>query len=546
VTKYAFVPPDLVLVHTEDITERVRAEEEASYERDLLQTLLDRIPDYVYFKDRDRRFVRASNSFTDLFKRDLEDILGKVDEELFPPEIAEETANDDRRVIEAGTPLINKEEGGESIGGEEHWVLTTKLPWYDEQGNIIGLFGLSREITERKQAQRALQKRTHELAQRVTELSALNRIAQVVATSADMRQTLGAAAETVAGLFDARSTFFTVPDYEDAELQVMAGFERTSGTFGATSLAFSLDETPYTRQVLEQGQPLVLSNLQTLPLAPSVQAFVSERDLQTMLFVPLRARGMVIGTLAVGSDQTGRTFTPDEIALAETIASDVAVALENVWLAEQAQAAAVDAERQRLARELHDSVTQSLYSVTLLANGWGTMAAQGRLEDPAASFRQISNVGQQALREMRLLIHQLRPPILEEVGLVGALQQRLEAVEQRAGIEGRLFIEGDTEDLPDEVEEQFFYIAQEALNNTLRHANAPNVVVRIGARPDQVTLSVEDNGQGFDTGRASAGMGLTTMQERAEAIGAQLSIASAPEDGTTVQVAVALGADEGV
>jgi signal transduction histidine kinase len=467
-----------------------------------------------------------------------------LDEDLFPPEIAEETANDDRRVIETGTPLINKEEGGESIGGEEHWVLTTKLPWYDEQGNIIGLFGLSREITERKQAQRALQKRTHELAQRVKELSALNRIAQVMATAADLRQTLGAAAETVADLFDARSTLFSVPDYEDAELQIVSGFERTSGTYGATTIAFSLDETPYTRQVLEQGQPLVLPDLPALSLAPSVQAFVSERDLQTMLFVPLRARGAIIGTLAVGSDQTGRTFTADEVALAETIASDVAVALENVRLAEQAQAAAVDAERQRLARELHDSVTQSLYSVTLLANGWGTMAAQGRLEDPAASFRQISGVGQQALREMRLLIHQLRPPILEEVGLVGALQQRLEAVEHRAGIEARLLTEGEVEDLPDEIEEQLFHIAQEALNNALRHADAPEVTVRIEARPAEIRLSVADNGQGFVTGQDSAGLGRVTMMERTEAVGGRLTIDSQPGQGTMVEVTVALGADE--
>jgi PAS domain S-box-containing protein len=141
-----------------EIEERKRAEKEASYEHGLMQTLLDNIPDYVYFKDKNRRFVRASNFFCDLFKCSLEDIIGKKDEDLFPEEIARETASDDRRVIKTGIPLINKEEGGESIGGEEHWVLTTKLPWRDRKGNIIGLFGISREITDRKRADEALRK----------------------------------------------------------------------------------------------------------------------------------------------------------------------------------------------------------------------------------------------------------------------------------------------------------------------------------------------------------------------------------------------------
>ncbi len=141
-----------------EIEERKQAQKEASYEQGLMQALLYNIPDYVYFKDKNRRFVRASNFFCDLFGCSMEDIIGKKDEDLFPEEIAEETASDDRHVIETGIPLVNKEEGGESIGGGGHWVLTTKLPWRDKKGNIIGLFGISREITDRKRAAEALRK----------------------------------------------------------------------------------------------------------------------------------------------------------------------------------------------------------------------------------------------------------------------------------------------------------------------------------------------------------------------------------------------------
>jgi two-component system sensor histidine kinase DegS len=174
------------------------------------------------------------------------------------------------------------------------------------------------------------------------------------------------------------------------------------------------------------------------------------------------------------------------------------------------------------------------------------MAAQNRLEDPAGSFRRLSQVGQQALKEMRLMIHQLRPLILEDAGLVGALRQRLEAVEQRANVEARLITSEEVVRLPPPVEDQLFHIAQEALNNALRHAFASEVIVRIDVQAGEVLLSVKDDGSGFDPGLDSAGMGLITMQERVEAIGGQMAITSALGQGTTVEVAVALTAEEGV
>ena len=133
-----------------------RAESDAIYEQGLIQTLFDEIPAYLYFKDKNRRFVHASNFFCKLFGCGLEGIIGKKDEDLFPKEIAEETTADDRRVIESGIPLVNKEEGGESIGDGGHWVLTTKMPWRDNKGDIIGLFGISKDITELKRASKSL------------------------------------------------------------------------------------------------------------------------------------------------------------------------------------------------------------------------------------------------------------------------------------------------------------------------------------------------------------------------------------------------------
>ena len=206
--------------------------------------------------------------------------------------------------------------------------------------------------------------------------------------------------------------------------------------------------------------------------------------------------------------------------------------------------AGMQQERQRLARELHDSVTQSLYSSTLFAEAGRRLADAGDLERSKEYFAQLGETSQQALKEMRLLVHQLRPQVLDQEGLVGAIQQRLDAVERRAGVEARLLVDGDAE-LPDDVEEGLYFIVQEALNNALKHADANSVTVRINSRDGFVEIEVQDNGNGFEispTGE-SGGIGLSSMRERAENLGGSLAITSAPGKGTKVNLRLIAGVD---
>jgi signal transduction histidine kinase len=185
-------------------------------------------------------------------------------------------------------------------------------------------------------------------------------------------------------------------------------------------------------------------------------------------------------------------------------------------------------------------MTQSLYSVTLLAELSARSAGSGDLENVKSYSAQLGQVAQQALKEMRLLVYELRSQPLDQEGLAGALQQRLDAVEGRAGIEARLLVDGEV-DLPATVEEHFYRIAQEALNNATRHAVATSVTVQILADNKHAAIEVIDDGCGFDTraGTNAGGMGLRTMRERAEQVGGVLTIVSAPGEGTRVRVSVA-------
>jgi signal transduction histidine kinase len=254
--------------------------------------------------------------------------------------------------------------------------------------------------------------------------------------------------------------------------------------------------------------------------------------------VPLQVQERIVGIITVERQQPGG-YTDEEVRLTTAFAGQAALALENARLYQQAEQLAVMEERSRLGRELHDSVTQSLYSLTLFAEVGRRAAGAGNLEQVMDYLARLGQVAQQTLKEMRLLVYELRTAALEAEGLVTALQQRLDAVEKRAGVEGRLIVETQIE-LPAAVEEGLYRIAQEALNNALKHAVASLVTVRLRSDNDLVELEVADNGQAFDPANISnsGGLGLTSMRERAERLGGTLTIMSKPGQGTTVRASV--------
>ena len=192
-----------------------------------------------------------------------------------------------------------------------------------------------------------------------------------------------------------------------------------------------------------------------------------------------------------------------------------------------------------MARELHDSVTQSLYSSTLFIEASRELALANDTQNSLHYLNRTGEIVQQALKEMRLLVYQLRPPVLKEKGLIGSLQQRLDTVEKRAGVEARLLMD-DLIELPDDVEEHLYWIAQEALNNSLKHAQAEKVKVYLRISGKQTMLEIVDDGQGFNPRLLNdqGGLGLITMKERAEEIGGFFMIESAEGEGTSVKVSL--------
>jgi PAS domain S-box-containing protein len=288
-------------------------------------------------------------------------------------------------------------------------------------------------------------------------------------------------------------------------------------------------------KVIARQDPLVVHDIASdprMPVAPPVPS-------RAYVGVPMRAGGQPVGMLSVLGEETQLQLSVEGLSLLSSVADEVGMLVESARLRRRAERAAALEERARLARDLHDSVTQSLYSVTLFAES-GRELAQGRqMKRLEGCLDELSDTALQALKEMRLLVYELRPSTLAQEGLVNALQQRLDAVEGRAGVEARLLIDGTVALSPD-VEQELYHIAQEALNNALKHAKATSVAVHIRATDDRLELEVRDDGQGFDPQAAdrAGGMGMSSMRERAAGLGASLAVLSAPGEGTRVRVGV--------
>jgi len=338
--------------------------------------------------------------------------------------------------------------GGVEVCYQEEMPTAEEGSFLQAERNLINAVAerLGR-IVERFQAE-------ENIRQRLSELSTLNQITQIIATTADPLNSLGEIAKAITELFSSRIVVFTIPGNETSELQTLVGNERDQGIFTTSDKVFKLNEMPFTKHLMHIGEAAYLSDLSSYDIPNSLRVELEALNLNKLLMIPLKALGDVIGLLVLGFDDPEIEIGSSEIALAETISGDVAAAITNAHLTEVERQAAIASERQRLARELHDSATQTIYSLTLLSSGWESMARQGTLDDPADSFRQLGEVGQQALKEMRLLIHQLRPESLDDLGLRDALKERLETVEMRANIEPELITKGNLDELPDVIEEQ--------------------------------------------------------------------------------------------
>ena len=277
------------------------------------------------------------------------------------------------------------------------------------------------------------------------------------------------------------------------------------------------------------------------PTFDRMRPFWSTASWEDLVVVPLSAGGRTFGELHVALPG-GRQLAEDDEAYLVALADQAAVAAQNAALFGAAAQSATLVERQRLARDLHDSVSQALFSMTMHAGAAERhLAAVGvPAGSPAADqVARLRELTAGALAEMRALIFELRPGALAEEGLAAAVAKQAAALSARTGVPIDVRTPTERVPLPVAAEEHLYRLVVEALNNALKHAEATRLSLRLAAGEGELRVLVTDDGRGFDPGLARPGhLGLRTMQERATAAGGRLLVDSAPGRGTRVEVVV--------
>ncbi len=507
-----------------------------------LSMLMANLPGMAYRgrNDRDWTMTFVSEGCAALTGYQPEDLIGSKTiawTQLVHPAERDEIWAQTQRALQVGDPF-RLTYRITTVAGQEKWVWEQGQGVYSADGTVQAIEGFIIDITDRVMTQHTLEQR---VAERTHELTALREVSHSMISTLDLEPLLLLILDQLK----------KVIDYSGAAIQmlqndvlVMQASRRPDPLTAKVKVNYQPARIATIREMLETQQPVFLADVrqdealvEAYESASGVPLNETFDYIRSWMGVPLIVRGRVVGMLSLAHRQVGY-YEEKDAQLAQAFADQAAIAMHNAELHQQAQITAVADERSRIARELHDSVTQAIYSVTLYADATRLALNDGELAIVAENLNELRAMAREAMLDMRLLIFELRPPVLEEEGLVTALQTRLDAVEERSGVGATLQVTGERR-LPLALENELYRIAQEALTNVVKHARARQVSISLGFDEAEVCLEIEDDGVGFDTAvDHSGGMGLRGIQERVEKIGGNLLVQSTPGQGTMLRVLV--------
>ena len=470
--------------------------------------------------------IDMSNRIVDLNPA-AEILIGVSREELFGQPVDRILSNWPKLYQETSARELEIR-GSLKIHGEWRFLNVRILPLMNSAKKQIGKVVRWRDITERKKSDDARQKARDEM------FVLLHSISGAASQTLNLNDFLAEVMHQIVYAFQSQVSLIFLLESEATDT-ALPRFYLAAHHGVANEHIAHLSSSPEVAKilawVLEHKEPFFAPDVLTEARLP---ASMQKSGNRSLLLVPLVTGEQALGVIGLARKE-GQSYGADEISRLNVVAEELA---SFIYSDRQRQLSIALEERQRLVHDLHDSVTQKLYGLVQL-----TEAAQASIETGSAaqSAQVLARIGEnarQALKEMRLFLFEMKPVDLEHEGLVSVLHQRLAAVEGRADMKARL-VADDKINLPLDKQITLYFIAQEALNNILKYANARSVMIRLKNRKTSYALEIEDDGCGFDPQNADkGGMGLRIMRERLDKVDGRLVIKSIPGKGTKITATV--------
>ena len=507
------------LKEVEERRERRRVEEELRTSEAELRALFEAMADVILVLDGEGRYLKVAPTNPSLLYKPPAEMLGKTVHELFVPEQADEFLGHIQRALE--TRRTVNFEYSLQIGHRQMWFDCAISPMLEDK-----VVWVARDVTERARARELL-------AERVT---ALSRMAANLTFERPIEDTLDALAKSAVNAATAVACGVVLVDDKADTPHLFGSYGLPEGYTAGLQAAYRAGAQSPSLEAFRTRRPLLVRDARRFlladPLYAPVHRFLRQAPWDITYNLPLVSRGRALGTIFfcyLHQQEPGE----DEKVFLKAVADQAAVAVENAHLFAETRGKAVLEERQRLARELHDSVSQALYGIAL-----GAKSAREWLDDDPAGVAEpldyVLSLAEAGITEMRALIFELRPESLESEGVTAALEKQAATLEARHKIEVEVDL-CDEPDAPLATKEALYRIAQEALHNIVKHARASNVEIKMESGFERVTLEISDDGMGFDAkGQFPGHLGLRSMRERASRLGGTLKLETVPGKGTRI------------
>ncbi len=529
---------DILHVVWKDISEHKRVGEELQEREAQYRSIFESTSDGFLIYSLDGKIVEANPAACNMYNYPYEELIGLFGKDIIHPDYHQLFDHFMEQVKMGGSfnaQSVDIRKDGSSMNIEVHGTSFR----YKGKSHLLAVV---RDVTDRVLARQRLENHVKE---RTHELSTLLKISRDIASTLELKPLLGLVLDQLKDIVDYSGA--TILKMEGNDLIVLA-YRGPIPQEEALKLCFKQEHSQVNHEVIQRREPVIIPDVRdNTPLAQAFQKSAGERPkntfsyIRTWMGVPLIVKNQVIGMLTLDHREPNY-YSPKQAELAFALANRTAVAIENARLYKQAKELAVVEERSRLARDLHDAVTQTLFSASLIAEVlpdiWEKDPDEGK-----QLLKEVRQLSRGALTEMRALLLELRPAALAEAKLDVLIRQLAEAASGRTGVPINVAVEGECE-IPPDVHIAIYRVAQEALNNIVKHAHASQVEINLRCSKASmnneksiVELNIHDDGCGFDTACASPDqMGLRIMRERTEAIGAKLEIKSKPGAGTRINV----------